>query len=87
MQPVTSQNLLTQAHMERYSMTFKNSVVNQPTAQMWYLNILCFHLLLSESSSASFQTALAWMADLLVHPAIVGMLDHFLKRVFRSLKS
>lgn len=55
-QPVTSQDLLTEAHMERYSMTFKNSVVNQPTAQLWHLNILCFHLFLSESSAASFQT-------------------------------
>lgn len=54
-QPVTSQNLLTEAHMQWYSMTFKNSVVDQPTAPMWYLNILCFHLFLSESSAASFQ--------------------------------
>lgn len=79
-QPVTSQNLLTEAHMERYSMTFKNSVVNQRTAPMWYLNILCFHLFLSESSAASFQTDWTGRADLPVHPAIVGTLDYFFLR-------
>lgn len=90
-EPVTSQDLLTEAHMERYSMTFKNSVVNQRTAQLWHLNILCFHLFLSESLAASFR--LDWpeqrhrTADVPMHPVIVAMLDHFIKRALKSLES
>lgn len=76
-QPVTSQNLLTEAHMERYSMTFKNSVVNQRTAPMWYLNILCFHLFLSESSAASFQTDWTGQISLCILPLLARLITFF----------
>lgn len=80
-QPVTSQNLLPEAHMERYSMTFKNSVVDQPTAPMWHLNILCFHLFLSESSAASFQND--WTGRQ-ISPCILPLLAHLITFFFKQ---
>lgn len=72
--------------MERYSMTFKNSVVDQPTAPMWYLNILCFHLFLSESPVASSQKD--WTGQQ-ISPYILpllALLITFFKWAYRHLK-